>query len=233
MMRPCRITRLALALLALVAAFVATTAVAQDGVLRAGVAPDAITPSGMTLADVRVPSEPGHPVRLAFAPADNSPIELLLDVRVAPDVERAREALRWRRRTVAGPAAPVDGIGDEAFGSEGLLVSRRDNVVVALLRVRGERDVASIARRIDRAVLQAPTGAPQAARVDVTLPRELQRGVSEPVRIEGDVLAASVQVSGAAYGRRTRDGWVVTRTRDGSWDARVVYVDRLLRTGVR
>ena len=196
---------------------------------RAGVRPEALAPPGLRLTEVVAPDTLDGPVRLSFAPAAQQAVEVRMEVWVARDAAHALRRLDWLRETVAGDLPALSGPGDRAFGDARLLAFVRDNLVVVVRVAAGAHDALDLARRADAAVQRAPRGAPDAAPVDLLLPAAQQVGVALPVELRGDVLGAHVSASGAAYVRRTRRGWVLTRTGEAPHRVRVIAVDSLLR----
>lgn len=194
---------------------------AQEGVDLA-----CVTPAGMHLVDAEVLEIERTPVRLRFAPAGQERAEILVDVLVETSHERAAEAARWFRETVAGELRAAPGIGDAAAGDEGLVAFTRDSLFVVVRRIGGTRDVRALARDID-AALPCRSSAPRPS-VQVPDPRI---GATLPVEASG-ALALHVVARGAVASRRTAAGWVVTRTAEGPAEVRVIVVDRALRRSV-
>jgi hypothetical protein len=223
-----------LALLALVIAFTAFapgTALAQ--VTRGGVEVARVVPTGMEIVDVVVPARAEIPVRLALAPRDAQTAALLVDVLVAPDAARAREALAWQLRTMQGEVAPAPGLGDEGYADDGYAAFARDNVMIAVRRVDGATrlDVRAIAARMDAAVLASPAGPTRAsARLQLPALSAMSPGDTARIALPEDALEATIEAAGDAAARRTRTGFLVEKTGAGAAHLAPILVDRHLRT---
>lgn len=194
-----------------------------------GVPVEALTPAGMHLVDVDVPEVDRVPVRLRFAPAPQGRAEVLVDVLLEDDAPSAGAAAAWFRETVSGELPAIAGIGDAAVGDAGLVAFVRDDVLVVVRRIAGAHDVSSIARSIARAIDPARSaGGPHLA----VAPRDPQVGETIPIHVAG-ALALHVTADGPAQARRTRSGWVLSRSGAGPITLRVVIVDRLVRRSER
>lgn len=221
-----RRTCLIFALAALPSLF-ATTASAQS-LVHGGVLPEQLVPAGLHLVDVTVPAVDARSVHLGLAPTGQRTSTHTLDVDVAADATTARARLTWFRQTVSGEFPAIRGLGDEAYGDAGLLAFVRDNVFVVVRRIAAGGDVAPLAAHIDRAIAAAPAGATSASSPSLRLD-EIDEGESRAVQTPADLLAMHLVAEGDAYARRTRTGWVVTRTGPGEYRVRVRVVDQRLR----
>jgi len=193
--------------------------------LRAGVPVDSLTPDGMQRLAVRVPVVDSQPVRLTYG-VDKA--EILVDVFVAASAQDAREALEHWRHQLSREIDAVADVGDVAYGTPSLIAFAQDNVMVAVRRVSGSADVATLAADALAAVKAAPTGSPSATPVTARVP-ELIEGKAQALALSRDALAVRVFAQGPATVRKTRAGWRITRNRAGAVSLVVVAVDEQLR----
>jgi hypothetical protein len=182
----------------------------------------------MERVSVRVPAVETQPVRLRYAVAGADEPSVLVDVVVADSAAAAREAVDLYLHQLSRELDPVAGVGDVAYGSDTLLVFAEDNIMIAVRRVAGGADVASIAKRAVAAVKAAPRGAPEVEAVTAAVPKSLARK-PQSLTLSRAVLAADLRVEGPARVRKQGAAWNIARTGEGDVRVRVTAVDELLR----
>ncbi len=219
-----RIFVLALALFA----FGPSAARAQQ--IHAGVDVGAVVPAAMRVVDVVVPDRAESPVRLSLAAQDDGQAALLVDVWVTPESRAARERYQHALAELTSVVAEAPGLGDSGVADAGFAAFVRDNVAVAIRRIRGGHDVVALARQIDRAIAASPAGPARASRA-LQLPDLDAMAVGEhaTITLPTWALDASFTAHGDARVRRTRDGWLLTRTGDGPARLEAHAVDHALR----
>lgn len=184
-----------------------------------------ITPVGLSLVEVTAPDDVRLPVRLSYARSPQAAVEVWVDVLSAPDEAEALRRAEWQARTAAAGIAARAGLGDRAWGDRGMLVFARDRWVVEVRVVGGAHDAIAIATRVD-AMLGTARSSAGAPTMRVEAP---QGDVPGAVRFDGDVIAAWVGATGAAYARQTPRGWAVVRTGPGPFEVTAIAVTADLR----
>jgi len=188
---------------------------------------DALTPAGLERIEVRAPDHEDIAVRLMYAPPGQQRAEVWMDVVVESSPAHARHRAEQLASRVAAGLDPRDDVGEAAWGDRGMVVLARGSVAVAIRVIAGGHDALVIAQRVDAALRQAPAGSPGAPRLRVGAGQP--GGAPAPIAFEGDVVAAHVAVTGDAYARRTRDGWVLVVTGEGPYAVHAFAVDSALR----
>jgi len=200
--------------------------------VRAGVPLSSIAPAGMSLLWAQAPDTRDGPARVAFASMGAQSPQLVVDVWVTVDARAARRRAAAVLDTMTHELSAITALGDRAWGDAGLVVLVRDNVTVLVRALGGGRGALATAAHIDAALRAAPAGAPRPGAPSVIFASAPQVGVPVPIRVRGDVVGVHVSVDGDGYARRTRAGWVLTRTGEGPFALRVVVVDSMLRVAV-
>ena len=185
---------------------------------RTGLPVDSVAFTGTQRVDVDA-SDPHGWVRLTF----EGERSVRVDVRVLADRTAARAALQDAVRATSGELSAI-ALADAAFGDAGYVAFARENIAVV---VRSSSALAD-ARTVDAAIRAAPRGAPDLTEIAIELP-QLFVGVPTSILLDRNVLAAHVVAHGAAHARRTRRGWVVTRTGPGEIRLETQLCDTLLR----
>lgn len=201
------------ALLVITAMSISVSASAQ----RVGLPVDSLGFEGTQRADVDV-SDPHGWIRVSY----EGDRDVRVDVSVTRDRSAARAMVHDIVRTTAGELASQS-VGDLAFGDEAFVAFARENIAVVVRSARALADAAVV----DAAIERAPTGVPDLSAWSVTVP-QLEIGVATLLDL-GDVVAAHVVAHGPARARKTRRGWVVTRTAAGTVRLDVTAADALLR----
>lgn len=204
----------------------ATMSIASAQDTRSSLSVDALTPGALERirADVIAPDAP---VRLLYAEAGQTAPSVRIDVRLAPSVAAARTTFDQTRRSIAG-AIDAAAVGDAGFGDTDYAFFLRDNVFVAVRRLRSGIDAMTLARAIDEAIRRAPIGPVAPATIRAEVPR-LQVGEAGTVRLAGDVLGSDIRAVGGAFARRTPTGWELVRRSEAPVQVRVLAVDSELR----
>ena len=211
----------------LVLAALSAPAAAKKGDVHGGVRATALAPSGLTVGDVEAPLAAGLPARVTFVDAQGRG-ELVADVLVAASPADARAALAGWKDKLARADVPAASVGDESYGSGALIGFAQDNIMIAVRRVRGSRDVVAVAEHMAAAVIASPAGKTVAQSVRPKV-GDLREGVPARVSVPADYIGARFGVSGPAVLRRDAEGWLITRTGAGTIQVSVVAVDAFLR----
>lgn len=185
---------------------------------RTGLPVDSIAFAGTQRTDIDA-SDPHGAVRVTFSGSRT----IQLDVRVEATSAAAHAALQDIVRTTAGELPSLQ-IGEGAFGDDTYVAFVRENIVVVVRSDAARSD----AQALDRLIGQAPRGTPNLDSVQVTVP-QLEPGTPTAVEFPRDVLSAHLVVRGPATARKTRSGWVVTRTGAGEIRFETSVCDALLR----
>ncbi len=194
----------------------AGTASAQRETLRAGLAlSEVLSATGLQLEDVVVPSADAALVRVELR--DGSGIAALVDVRVHPSIEAARDALAALAPSLSSRGVePIAGLGDVALLDEASTIAAfaRANVVVVVRTLTREAlvtlDARALAVRLVAACDASPRGRPVTMSLDGVIPA-LQPGQSATIALPPGLVALRIEADGDATARRTADGWLVSR----------------------
>lgn len=184
---------------------------------------DAALPEGLSLLDVRAPDTEAGAVRLRLS-ADGVSPAALVDVWIRAGEAEARAlyaetAPQLASRLLAARA----GLGEEAVseaasGPAGLVLFRRDAVLVAVRAIDPQLDAAALAAALDAAIRAGSLGAAAAAP-----PPDVQRGAGGVAITPASSVLDLVVVPETGSARRTETGWLATGT------GTVLWVDGALR----
>lgn len=218
-----------LAELIALSAAIASSASAQT--VHGGVDVASLVPPTMEITDVVVPDREVSPVRLALASQSDGPTELLIDVWVAADRPSAQGHYAHALDSLTTTVPEARGLGDRGVAVRGFAAFVRDNVAVAVRHVSGAHDVIAFARHLDRAIIASPSGSP---RMDASLQLPdldaMAPGDRTTIVLPSWALGATFTARGGASVRRTRRGWLLSRTGSGSAALEAHVVDLRLRT---
>lgn len=194
--------------------------------VRAGVPLESALPGGVTALDVRAPDTERGAVRVRLTEDGRAPVAIL-DVWVRPSEAEARALYAERspmlasRALVARPGLGEEASADVASGAAGLVLLRRDNVVLALRAIDPQLDAAELAGALDAAIAAGASGPTAAGAAP-----QVQRTAGGVVITAGpDVLDLTVVPEDGALAHRTETGW------RASGRGTVRWVDAQLRVG--
>ncbi len=218
-------------LAAFVLAVLAVAPTSASAQAHAGIDVNVVVPADMEIVDVVVPDRPESPLRLSLGPQAEGRTELIVDVWVTADARGAAAAYQRALLSLTGEVSAAPGLGDRGVADDGFAAFARDNVTIAIRRARGARDVRAFAAHLDGAIRAAPVGTAHATG-SLQLPAldAMSPGDTATISLPRWVLDATLLAEGDATVRRTRTGWLVTRTGSGPAHIDAHVADLRLRT---
>lgn len=209
--------------LGLAAAVLLATAACASAQQSGAPLAERIAPAGMHRIAVRAPDDPRLPVRLSFATDAQGRAEVWVDVLVTASTEDALRRGEAMASQVTAGLPERRGLGDAAWGGDGMVVLVRGEVVASVRVLSGNHDAARFAQHVDAALAGAAPSHGWAPRVRIEAAQ--RPGAPRRVLIDGDVVAAHVTATGGGYARRAPDGgWVIVDTGSGPTTVRAVVV---------